>query len=779
MDNEDVDSDQLLIAEALKQRLEEISKNLTEVESFPEHKHIYNDDPIHFQCICVFFIEPVSDMQRTMKSQTFRITRATRVIDLIVTSLQLWDQLDYLNDYRLYLIENETLKVLDETAVINNIFKTMKIQMKTAKFLLAPRNFKGNLGEMNLEEDTHNNPLTVKQGINKNEKYYNFVRRFAGVAKYVENQFSILKEKEIEEMEQRIVSPKKKKIPLLTLVLYGIKGVFFCLLFIFSLLSIIELKNPFKSYLIYNYLNYTIGHDYSEDVGTDIIDRVEQFLYQPNSADTSLKVVSLARLSIYQSNPKKCDKNYQKSISSTETCYKAYYESKDSFEGYKTAENILNKRYTIDNNEDLEPFVYSPSSPNNNYIQTQGNWEEFLENEIFKGFYTNNYEIDEINIEGDYGTYKGDNCVDIFIPISLINNDALNLILQVVGKDFFGNNFVKQKAVIFDFTVYNTITKTYYYIYFLYENSFTSDGPLPKVKIIPFYPDLKELSHGQAIYVLDIFRLIFVLVLFIIMFKTIYDEIIENITLQKKNKPSKSVLSIIFSLDVLIDLALFVIYVSLFALKVNNLYNKAKDREKASIPTESYSRISAMEYYNIATKYETVVMLECSLIICLLLKFFAYLAKLVRFHNIAKYIKLSITKGLSLFIFYIILIIFFAIFGQILFGPSSNKFTKYSIALLSTLELSISHFDTKIFTPSSYQEKYQVVFMFLLFVCVIYFFISSFFGVYLESYRLNSLKHGNTYEMRIIERLNKMEKEDTQPVASESNEEKKRLSSNN
>ena len=234
--------------------------------------------------------------------------------------------------------------MLDETAVINNIFKTMKIQMKTAKFLLAPRNFKGNLGEMNLEEDTHNNPLTVKQGINKNEKYYNFVRRFAGVAKYVENQFSILKEKEIEEMEQRRVSPKKKKIPLLTLVLYGIKGVFFCLLFIFSLLSIIELKNPFKSYLIYNYLNYTIGYDYSDDVGTDIRKRVEKLFDQPNSADTSLKVVSLERLSIYQSNPKKCDKNYQKSISSTETCYKAYYESKDSFEGYKTAENILNKR---------------------------------------------------------------------------------------------------------------------------------------------------------------------------------------------------------------------------------------------------------------------------------------------------------------------------------------------------------------------------------------------------------------------------------------------------
>ena len=631
---------------------------------------------------------------------------------------------------------------------------------------------------MNLEEDSNNNPLTVKQGINKNEKYYNFVRRFAGVSKYVQNQFSILKEKDIEEMEQRRVSTKKQKIPLLSLILYGIKGVFFCLLFIFSFVSFIELKNPFKDYVIYSKLQYSIGYQESAEIQTDIRNRVYRFLYNPESTNTATKVVSSARLSIYQSNTKKCNKDYQKF--NADECYKAYYESNDNFEGYITADNIIKKNFEIDDGDISSLFVYSQNNPNNNYIQNKDNWEFFLENEIFKGFYTNNYEVDEVNIEGDYGTYKGTNCVDIFIPISLINDDALIWILKIVSKDFFGDNFIKQKAVIFDFTIYDTITKTYYYIYFLYENSFTSNSPIPKVKIIPFYPDLKELSHGQAIYVLDIFRLIFVIVLFVIMFKTIYDEILDNISLKKKNKVSKNVLSIIFSLDVMIDLALFVIYISLFAIKVNNLYKKAKDREIASISPDSYSRISPMEYYNIASDYETVVMLESSLIICLLLKLFSYLAKLVRFHNIAKYIKLSITKGLSLFIFYIILIIFFAIFGQILFGASSSQFTKYPIALLSTLEFSISHFNTKILSPSSYQENYQVVFMFLLFIMVIYFFISSFFGVYLESYRLNSLKHGNTYEMRIIERLNKMEKEDAmaQRVVTDSNDEKKHLNFN-
>ena len=46
-----------MIYQTLRKRLEEISRSLTEVESFPEQKFVYNDDPIHFQCICVFFVE--------------------------------------------------------------------------------------------------------------------------------------------------------------------------------------------------------------------------------------------------------------------------------------------------------------------------------------------------------------------------------------------------------------------------------------------------------------------------------------------------------------------------------------------------------------------------------------------------------------------------------------------------------------------------------------------------------------------------------------------------
>ena len=108
-------------------------------------------------------------------------------------------------------------------------------------------------------------------------------------------------------------------------------------------------------------------------------------------------------LSLTSDNKSKCDNQHKNNSNDFFDIDDLFLDEYDVL----TYAKGLNKRYTIDNSEDLEPFVYSPSSPNNNYIQTQGNWEEFLENEIFKGFYTNNYEIDEINIEGDYGTYKG------------------------------------------------------------------------------------------------------------------------------------------------------------------------------------------------------------------------------------------------------------------------------------------------------------------------------------------------------------------------------------
>ena len=58
-DNENIliqeEEDQLLVYQILKNRLEEISKNLDLVEKYPEKKEIYNNESHTFQCICILF----------------------------------------------------------------------------------------------------------------------------------------------------------------------------------------------------------------------------------------------------------------------------------------------------------------------------------------------------------------------------------------------------------------------------------------------------------------------------------------------------------------------------------------------------------------------------------------------------------------------------------------------------------------------------------------------------------------------------------------------------
>ena len=86
-------------------------------------------------------------------------------------------------------------------------------------------------------------------------------------------------------------------------------------------------------------------------------------------------------------------------------------------------------------------------------------------------------------------------------------------------------------------------------------------------------------------------------------------------------------------------------------------------------------------------------------------------------------------------------------------------YEEYASAFFSTIMFSIGHFQKGIFDPRN--GNYQVVFTFLFFIIVIYFQLYSYFGIYLEAYRINSLKHGNSYEIRMLRRLKREEKDYT------------------
>ena len=148
-------------------------------------------------------------------------------------------------------------------------------------------------------------------------------------------------------------------------------------------------------------------------------------------------------------------------------------------------------------------------------------------------------------------------------------------------------------------------------------------------------------------------------------------------------------------------------------------------------------------------------MLECSLCICLLLRIFTIICKFTRFKNFSKYIKLSLIKILPYFIFLVIILLFFSIFAQILFGPLNHTYVDYPSSFFSTLLFSIGHFQKNIINPFTTHVNYQVVFTFLFFIIIVYFQLYSYFGIYIETYRINSLKHGNCFDIRMMRRLRK------------------------
>ena len=79
------------------------------------------------------------------------------------------------------MIENDYCKVLTEGDFINHLFKANKTMVKSAKFLLAPKNYKTNLNDINVEDQGKN--LIINQIINKNDKFDEFIQYFTGLTK--------------------------------------------------------------------------------------------------------------------------------------------------------------------------------------------------------------------------------------------------------------------------------------------------------------------------------------------------------------------------------------------------------------------------------------------------------------------------------------------------------------------------------------------------------------------------------------------------------------------
>ena len=790
------ESDDKLVYLTLKKRLKEINNKLSLVGSFPNKKPIEKSEPITFQCICVILLDrfpinnPIDD-GITLKYQTFRIYHETTVYQILHSCLELWNLKDNNSNnlYKLSYIDSEKIDDLNEGIVIASFLKQKK-ELKNARFVLYPKVDKNPFEIIKELETFYQENHAIPNSLSDN--FDNFTQNFVGMSKYIKLRYQELKDEEENnkiffEEDEKILFLKKIK----SFAALGLYIILFVLFFIFSILSLCSMKNPFQTYheveelrnrFNNNFNNISLNPSFiqsSENIRNSILSIFNDFYYDFNNERFNkmpLVVVSKARISFFESTKQNCQKdyiNFYKKLSGHEpTCYSSYYKyDSDTYIGYipSKIDDLININHTDcnDTNANETYFIYtiqtSETSPDsnkenkhidNNYIKNCSDLKDYFYI-FFQGWHLTPIEVDDLSIKGELGNY-GSHPVNIFFSVNFINknvlNESLKLLTHKKGGQIIYDYFspTNQSACAVTMTVYNIFTKHYFYISFLYEFSLNTGNTFPKIDIIPFIPDLSSTKGGKTIKYLDVFRLLLIILLSLITIYQFY------ITLTQKNKKTQfnigkhfkkeSFISAFLSLEIIIDLADFIIFLILFVKKRDHLYQDMVKNGELSFENRFYE-LNTIEYQKIAMEYQTVLQLESLLII--LLVFFNENSRIKKYF---KFLRLSLYKVYPYFIFYLFFCFIFAIFAQQIWGSYDSNFKYYNESFLSIIEFSISHVQ-KVFQKNNIWDIYIAVFTFMFYVIIIYFIMNTFFGIYFESYRLTNLKHGVGYDSRLLSKI--------------------------
>jgi hypothetical protein len=760
------EEDQLLVYQILKNRLEEISKNLDLVEKYPEKKEIYNNESLTFQCICILFFETIKVIDKNVEKnnifiryQTFRITQNTRIDEILDTAFNLWDQPEKKNDYN-FINLNDNTKINDYSLKINDLLKKSKTQIKEAKFLLYPKN--KTIDFENEYEEEHEKEI-IKY-LNNDDLIFNFSKNIVGLSKHIRNKYKIIQEKENIEEEN---NDYQETIDFNYYIHIFVNFILFLLFFIFTIVSLVSMNNVNKTFYDIQTikkllkLNNTNNYLYNSEM---IIDKIKDLLHpffynkinetnQIPSANT-YKLISNARFVFYGSYNIPCNDYLQsyidKKLNNSElNCYNNYYKSYDDLKGiFINKYSLLLKEIKFINDSNNNKYLIYSNDDNNEKEKKNQYISEFLEE--FEGD-DNNLE-GALSIKGDIGYYKENNNINLFIPLNYISDEIINIIFNNLYSFI---HVSKIKAIIIDFTLYNYNSNLYYYIYFLIELNQNS-GTLPiKYEIKPFHSNLKKMENGKGIKIIDIFRLIFAIILFLntllgIYFNHFKEKSNTELNKEKKDNRKETLLDTILSLRTLIDIFLFTFMIISFSIKNNNLYQNLSKNEDTALSKDNltdYKFLKNIEYYKISHSFELSIIYDSILLILCFLRILIFFSNFELIRPIYMYIRNSFYRAIPFLFIYIILILIFALYGYFLYGLEYDSYSKYSKSFLSCLQLSIYHFKN-IHNPNSIFIMFESVFIFLFSVLIIFFIGNSFFGMYLDTYRINSLKYNNMYNIK-------------------------------
>jgi hypothetical protein len=195
----------------------------------------------------------------------------------------------------------------------------------------------------------------------------------------------------------------------------------------------------------------------------------------------------------------------------------------------------------------------------------------------------------------------------------------------------------------------------------------------------------------------------------------------------------------------LISLIMIILYIYIFAKKFTYLNQELGQYLDLDL-TKDYARFKKFEFFTIVDNYESVLLCEAILLFAIIARYLFVLGNIRRIYTFFQYLTNSFKAVLAYWLIIILFIIFFAIFANNIFGELFGSFADMGNSFVHVLLFSIGHLETNIFYHIDY--GWSMIWVFLFFFVLIYFFLFNFIGIFLEEYRIISLKLGYGYDRR-------------------------------
>lgn len=350
---------------------------------------------------------------------------------------------------------------------------------------------------------------------------------------------------------------------------------------------------------------------------------------------------------------------------------------------------------------------------------------------------------------GRLGEYTGrGNSVHISLPY--VNGNVFKTLLALLQKDpnlFYSRSL---RGSTMTMTYFQYPDRFFYYIKVLFE--FTPYGKIlyPTIEVIPFKPNIFFDDSGKTLMILDILRLLIIILIMFLSFRYFSER------LKYKNSHHKSTNNVIIALfepHFSLVIISFILYIIVFIKKFTSL-NENLDNIFGSYSGYTYKELQMKDYASTAYSFEVVLMLETLIIFFIISRLCLVFSNLSRFKVIFEYLKISVLNSVTFVGIFAMIIISFAIFANNLFGFENNYFRDFGSSLISLLLVTIGHFNL-VLSDSNQINNWKNFFLTIYVIVIVYLFLSTFIGIFLDSFRIAISREKSSYSSRLLNDLDK------------------------